>query len=271
MRVVHECPACSKKRLTGPGSFVEVPAPDKENPHDMRPPVGIVSVDKDGLEYTAAQLKELANEIHEKITGTSQEPLNNQAVNDKQVQGFFESWEGNLNKLQKNFEQAQEWAEYTICKLRYGNLFDTCSISYGTSHYLYSSDWLLEFYNSARDKGADDNILDGWLWNYYEAKYRNNPEQLRRAIIMIALDPFRHSTKTKVAEMYRSFEVNYEDYFLKQNLSTLISRFEREYMDIVLFMDGSEFRSKVDAIRKKLLSYIVKPVQPKPEPKPVLN
>ena len=54
------CPKCHEKRISGPGSFVEVPIPIEGQP-DLHDPVGMLSVDRASLDYTTdedARLRE---------------------------------------------------------------------------------------------------------------------------------------------------------------------------------------------------------------------
>lgn len=257
---VVECPVCSKKRVTGAGSFVDVPPPAPENGNvDLRDPVGIVSIDRASLDYNVEEVERLKEEIYRSVTGYGGEPVNDQAVNEKQVIAAFESRTAVLKAVKKNFEAAQKWVTETICRLRYGVAFRSASINYGTEFYLYTPEYILEAYKSAKEAGADDAILDMLQEQYYETKYRNNPEQLARVKVLINLDPFRHLMKSEVREMYAAGQVAFPDFMLKVNFSTYITRFERENTNLVDFADALEFDQKIDRIRAALLGYIQQP------------
>ena len=253
---IQECPVCSKKKLTGAGSFIEVPAPGPQNDGaNLRDPIGIVTVDKSSLEYIVEEIDRLKVEIFENVTGYGGEPINDQAINEKQVFASFESKAQALRNLKSQFEKAHEWRNWMICKLRYGNSFIGNSYSYGTEFYLMTPDQLLDWYEKARNKGLNDSILDMIEDEYNKTKYRNNPNELHRVNILKNLDPFRHLTKGDVREMYRNDGLPFEDYFLKVNFSSLIQRFERENISVTQFGEALEFDKKIEAIKNELLRY----------------
>jgi len=167
---------------------------------------------------------------------------------------MFEAQTQKLRNLKKEFEQAQQWTESTICRLRY-QTFVEASISYGTEFYLFPPDYILDLYSAARKEGLDDAILDMLLDQYYETKYRNNPDQLHRSKILTHLNPFRHLTKTQVQAMYTAGQIGYPEFMVKVNFSTYIARFERENTSVLLFGDALAFDAKIKAISKTLIEY----------------
>ena len=269
-----QCPACSEKRLTGPGSFIEVPPPGPHNDNaDMRDPVGIVSIDRPSLDYNTEEVARQRLAIYRQVVGFGGDPINDQAINEKQVMASFEGRAQRLREIAKNFEIAQKWADETAARLRYGNLFTGASISYGTEFYLYSADEVLTMYQEAKAAGMDDVVLDMLQEHFWSTKYRNNAEALQRVTIMLNLEPFRHLSKSEVREMYAAGQVEYEDFYLKQNFSSLIMRFERENTDLLSFGSAISFDAKIAAIREILLSYATQNENEKngdnePEPEP---
>jgi hypothetical protein len=268
-RLLQDCPACSKKRLAGVGSFVEVDPPGPHNGNaDLRNPVQVLPADTGSLQYNVEEMERLREQIYQAVTGNAYEAINNQAVNEKQVASLFESRKAVLTRIKKNFEQAQEWVEKTICRLRYGAGFSSLSISYGTEFYLFSPEQILEMYTQAREAKLDFGILDMLQEQYYETKYRNNPDQLQRSKIIIDLDPFRHLTPEEAKDLYNSNMCSREDYYLKANFSTLLGKFEREQLPVLDFAEGQTYDRKIALILEGLKMYIpaVEQVIPEPEP-----
>ena len=257
---IQRCPICSKRRINGAGSFVEVTPPGLENDKaDLRDPVGIVSVDRNSLDYVREKRRAYALEIFQAVTGTGGEMSKNQAVNEKQVIASFESKAQVLRNLKRQFELAQQWVDETICKLRYGAAFVSAHINYGTEFYLHEPAELLEMYQQAKTAGVDDKVLGMLQSEYYEVRYKNNPNELQRVRIMSDLDPFRHLDKTQVQAMYQAGEIEYEDYMLKMNFSTLIARFERENTSLLQFGEELDYQVKIQRITDVLRGYIVQP------------
>jgi hypothetical protein len=257
---LQRCPACSKRRLNGAGSFVEVPPPGLENDKaDLRDPVGIVSVDRSSLDYVREKRKAYAAEIYQNTTGYGGEPVNNQAINEKQVIASFESRAQVLRNLKRQVEAAQQWVDETLCRMRYGAAFVSAHVDYGTEFYLHEPGELLEMYQQAKEAGVDDKVLDMLHREYYEVRYKNNPNELRRVRIMSDLDPFRHLDKKQVQGMYEAGQIEYSDYMLKMNFSTLIARFERENTSLLQFGELLEYSDKIQRVLDVLMSYIQQP------------
>lgn len=253
---VMECPRCSHRRLTGPGSVIDVPVPGPSTgDKDLRNPAGVIPADIQSLEFVVAEITRLKGEITRNVTGYPGDPINNQAINESQVAAFYEAYTQALRNLKKNFEKAQKWAAETICRLRYGDDFVSASVSYGTEFYIYTSDDAYERYQAARENGADGATLDNLLRAYHETRHRENPEQARRAEVLSNLDPFRHLSLAQVQDMYRTGEIGYEEYMVKANFSSLIMRFERENINVLQFGALLPFSAKIQRIQEILLSY----------------
>jgi hypothetical protein len=252
-----ECPACSKKRIAGVGSFVEVPAPSLENGNaDLRNPVQITTVDRASLDYNTEELQRQRVAFLEQVTGFAGERITAEAVNEKQVKAFFENRTNTLRSLKKDFETIQQWTEETICRLRYGSAFVSCTIDYGTEFYLLTADDLLDIYVEAREKGAGALTLDLLYDQYIETRFRNNPAELNRARMLADLEPLRHVKHDRATELLAAGIVSREEYAVKADLSSLIARFERENGPVARFDVKADYDKRIAKIKGVLLSYV---------------
>ena len=265
---VAHCPQCSKKRLHGPGTIIEVDPPTYQNEGtDLRNPIGIVNADTSSLQYNVTEEDRLADKLTYMVTGDQGAPINDQAVNEKQVGAIHENRTKALNEVKEPLEATQQWAEQTMCLLRYGQQFVSLSISYGTQYYLSTPDELLDRYQKARKDGADDLTLDQLLKEYHETKYRHNPRQTARVNLITQLDPYRHMTKAEVRSMYERNLIDYQSWYLKMNFSTLIAQFERQNGPITRFGSSLPPDRRVDMIRETIYGAIPeKPAQAPIEP-----
>lgn len=252
-RNLRECPKC-KGYFMGHGTVLEVPVP-KDTEKGLGIPAGVIVTPVENLQYGTTHLKERKDEIYFGLVGQGNETPNDKAVNKQQVRALQESTEDKLNHLQKTFERAQQRTEQIMCELRYGVAFGSLSVSYGQTHYIDKPDDVLAVYNDARTKGSSDNILDGIYENYILLKFKNNPEELQRQNILWNLEPFHHRTNSEVREMYRNFECEFSEYYIKTNFSTLIAKFERENISILQFGSALSFSAKIDAIYQTLVTY----------------
>ena len=248
------CPMCSKKHITGAGSFVEVPIPIEGQP-DLHDPVGMLSVDRSSLDYNVSEEKRLYNEIVTSIVGTNEEVTTRDALNEQQIKANFESQTTVLKRVAKGFAEAQTFVDETCCRLRYGNSFLSASISYGTEFYLMTSDELRERYQKAKESGMSEADLDGLLSQVIETEYRNNPHQLQRMIILSDLEPYRHLTRDEVQALYDKGIIPLETLITKLNFADYVRRFEREQMNIIEFGENLDYDKKIGIIRDEFRVY----------------
>ena len=248
------CPKCHDHRITGAGSFVEIPVPIEGQP-DLRHPVDMLTVDRDSLDYNVDEEKRLRSTIITGIVGTNEEITTRDALNEQQIRANFESQSTVLNRVKKGFESAQQWVDETCCRLRYGSLFLSASISYGTEFYLFSTDELRDRYQKAKEMGMSESELDALHQQIIETEYRNNPQMLQRMLILAELEPYRHLTRNEVANLYQTGIVSVEDYLVKLNFSDFIRRFERENMNIIEFGSATAYDTKINTIREQLRAY----------------
>ena len=250
------CPMCSEKRITGAGSFVEVPVPNKdEGQPDLSNPVGMLSVDRNSLDYNRDEALRLRSDIITAIVGTNEEITTRDALNEQQIKANFESQSTVLQRVKKGFEAAQKWVDDTCCRERYGKSFIQSSINYGTEFYLFTSDELRKRYKDAKEAGMSEADLDALLQQIIETEYRHNPQQMQRMIILSDLEPYRHLTRDEVQALYEKNIVSIEEFLVKLNFADFIRRFERENMNIISFGENIDYDRKIQSIKERLMDY----------------
>lgn len=249
------CPICQgKKQLAGAGSFITVPVPTDGQP-DLRKPVDITTIDKQALDYNVGELKRLETDIVNSCVGLDNTILNETSLADKQVDATFESKDNVLNRIKEGFEEAQRWADTTICLLRYESAFISASISYGNEFYTLSPEVLQKRYKDAKDGGASEADLDAIYTQLIETTYRHNPVQLQRMIILKDLEPFVHRTLEQVQSLYENGLCSQAEVVLKSDFMGFIRRFERENDNILEFGTNIPYSEKINNIYQSLLSY----------------
>ena len=140
--------------------------------------------------------------------------------------------------------------------MRYGNSFNNASVSLGTEHFIMNGSQLMAMYDFAKKASFGISTLNMLQDRYFETEFKNNPEQARRQRILNNLDPFRHKSMDEVTKMFASNHIEYHDYMLKVNFSSLIMRFERENVSVTDFGNALNFSSKIDNIRDVLITYV---------------
>lgn len=254
-----QCPKCGSRRINGPGSFVEIPVPGKdeggnETP-DMRNPVQMLTVDRDSLDYNVDEERRLRTEIITSVVGQPEEVTQREALNEQQVRAGFESQSTVLNRVKKGFEDAQRFVDETVCRLRYGGVFLTSEVNYGTEFFLYDPAELRERYRKARESGSSEAELDALYRQIIDTEYRNNPAERRRMMLLGEIEPFPHLTRGEVSALYDKGVVDAPTMLLKMDFAGYLRRFERENMNVMLFGSETDYARKVSAIREAMLSY----------------
>lgn len=252
--LLMRCPKCGNKRIAGVGSFVEVPIPGENQP-DLRNPVQMLTVDTASLEYNVGEVERLKETIITAVVGTDDE-LNRNAINEKQVQAQFESQSTILNRVKKGFEAAQQFVDETVCRLRYGNMFVSANINLGTEFYFVSPEELRERYKIAKDSGASEAELDALQNQIIETEYRHNPTQLQRMLILAELEPYRHLTRNEIINLYEKQIISAEDMRIKLNFANFVRRFERENTNILEFGTQIPYSEKIRIISETFKTYL---------------
>lgn len=270
--IMVPCPVCSKKRLVGAGSFIEVPVPHvDEGQPDLGQPVGMLAVDSESLKYNQEEEKRLRTDLITAIVGTNEEVTTRDALNEQQIKANFESQSTVLKRVKKGFEEAQKFVDDTCCRLRYGKAFLSSSINYGTEFYLFSSDELRERYKKAKEAGMSEADLDALLQQIIETEYRHNPQMMQRMIILSDLEPYRHLTRNEVQGLYEKSLIPVEDLLIKFNFADFIKRFERENMNIIEFGAETDYDKKISTIKEQLKAYASEIKQPEVKVEPIVT
>ena len=253
--LLMRCPKCGEKRITGAGSFVEIPIPDGDKQPDLRNPVQMLTVDRSSLDYNVSEENRLKDNIITAVVGQNEEITQRDAFNEQQVQASFESMTTVLNRVKKGFEEAQQFVDETVCRLRYGNLFLSARVNYGTEFYLFDASKLRERYKMAKESGASEGELDALQNQVIETEYRNNPTQLQRMLILAELEPYRHLTRNEVVDLHAKGLISDDELRMKLNFPTFVRRFERENTNIMEFGNLLPFSRKIETITEKLKEY----------------
>lgn len=248
------CPLCSSKRISGAGSFVEVPIPGEGQP-DLHDPVKITTVDRHSLQYNVDEEERLKNAIIDGTVGVDSPVLTSQAVNEKQVSASYDSKTTVLKGIKESLEHAEKFVDETICRLRYGNDFISANISLGTDFYLMSPADLRSLYNTAKNSGASESELDSLQKQIIETEYRDNPLELQRMLILNELEPYRHIGRQEALTLYEKNIMPGEDLRIKMNFPDYIRRFERENTNVIEFGSAIPFDKKIARIREELNKY----------------
>lgn len=256
---LKRCPKCGQRKLAGPGSFIELPIPNQvEGIADLRNPVQITTIDRDSLDYSVKEVSRLENKIFVDVVGSDvdNDVQGKEAINEAQIAANHKSRTAVLNDIKGEFEAAEKFVNDTICRLRYGKGFTSSSISLGTEFYIHTSAELYKRYNLAKSAGVSASELSVISSQIFEVEHGNNPDTLRRIQLLKQLEPYQHKTIDELIRLHDVGMLNKADLELKLNFDAYIDKFERENGNILQYMANSSIAARIEAIRKKLISYI---------------
>jgi hypothetical protein len=250
-----KCPACEGRALIGAGTNFEIKARTSTDQPDIGKPVDVITVDVKPLEYLKEKLETIKNDIKAETIGSTTKLIDNQAINEMQVLGNFESRLQILIEIKTQFERIHKFANDTVAKLRYGNSFLSSVVFYGDEFYLKSIEALQEEYKRAKENGEPDGEIDSIYRKIIQYKYKGNPDKIERAWILLNLNPEPHKTVKESQELFNLGAISKTDFTIKARFNTFISRFEREQTSVISFGENLEFAEKISRIYNQLTIY----------------
>ena len=257
--------------LAGPGSYLEVDPPLQGESDLMADPVKLISPDVETLEFheDSIQLKE--QNIFYKTVGIDGEQKNDMAKNEKQVMASFESQTSVLEKIARNFEIIQEFADRTKINLRYGPaVLQDISIDYGSKFFLKTEDDYIEQLKEVKDKGGHTAVVSAIMDETLEAKYRNDKNGLTRAKIIQELDPLPDKSQEEAEAILDKRGITIEQFIIKSQLLNFVKRFEREQASLVVFASARNYKDKIDLIYDEFIKYAKEITENSSEPKNII-
>ena len=249
-----ECPSCKDQSLIGPGTVVSVEL-DEDGKADSRDVFKFISPDTSGLKHVADKLNALENFIKVNTVGYNN-VLSKEAVNAVQIKGLMESKKKPLLAIRELLNDFTKWAIKTVSLSVYGPNEITSSADWGTEFYIMGEQEVIELFDSANKAGMPEGLLKDIYLLLIETKYKTNPEQAERQKILCELDPYPFDNMVTLKDKFALRMVDAENLMLKGNMERLVSKFERENGDIVIFGEQMEYSTKIEYILTTLKQYL---------------
>ncbi len=260
------CPICETRKLIGAGSIKEVPAPQEKEDHTLMPAVNVTEGDVNSLKWFEESTDSLRKRFIEAVVGIGGEPTNNQAQNEKQITGSFESKQQILLDIAQNYEIITKFTLDTIGLLRYGkDQYQGSAVSYGTKFFLQTEEQLLLNYDQAKKDGLPNYMLEQNRESILQKKFKNDPTMMARVSLLDLLEPYPDYSIDQLTGW--DFIVR-EKKALKAYFNDYIKRFEIENGDIVKWMSEIPLEIKVAKINDILMGYLKEEIPDEPEPEP---
>lgn len=255
MRVKEPCQACANKASLGAGRTLTAPAPSSKEDVDLLQGMNRIGADVPSLEYLLKRIDGLETTISINISGYTEEDIR-EAMNKEQVRARFQSQYNVLIEVKENFENIHKFALDTVARLRYAGAYLGSTVNYGDKFFIHSVEALQESFTKAKAGGFPNFELGSQITQIIATKYKENPAMLERSRILTAIEPYTPYDTDQLVTLNEKIGLNKRLLRLKVDFDSYVSRFEREYMNIALFMQFSSFETKVEFIQAKLLEYV---------------
>lgn len=258
---VEVCEECKKSRFTGPGSIKRVTPPQKSNDPDLRTPAGFINPDPEILKQAKEDLEKAKRALVLSAVGSGGASDTMEARNEEDVRSAYEVTQSFLMNFKKHMESAHKWTMETICKLRYGRDFLRATADYGDEFFLKTEEEIKAEYATTKEAGLPDYLLAPIRELISETRYRNNDEQRMRQRILANLQPYPDRTDGELQAwlMASPQTLNAGLLRLRMNFMAYVLEFEREQeMSIVDVASAISFDAKIQLIRERLVSYVVR-------------
>lgn len=262
--VAQTCPHCKGKQLVGPGSILIAPARASNEDPDMMPVLQITGADIASVDSMDRKIEALKSQFMRNVLGSNNEPVNDAAKNEKQIGVGVESKQTVIIEVKTKFEEINKWVLKTLAKLRYGDDYISCSLSYGTKFFLQSNKEMLSDYQSSKSAGIPVFELENMRRNLFAKKYSANPELLSRIMILDHLEPLPDISLSEM-QSFASI-ISRKDMALKLNFNDAVAWFEREWGSVTQFMPSAKFSDRIEFIKIKLNEYVEKILGEAPMP-----
>ena len=253
---ISDCPNCKDKAILGPGTVLTAPARASNEDPDMLQGMNRISADKDSLEYLLNRVDRYEATISTNMIGYIPDSIR-QAMNKDQIGSQIESQMNCLTEVRDNFQAIHKFVLETLALLRYGNnalLSLTCH--YGNKWFIHSVEKLQVQFKESKANGFATFELSSQFEQILLTKYKNNPSMLERVRTLAAIEPYQNYTVSDLTTLNEKFGLNENLIRLKIDFTNYVNRFEREFMDIGIFMQFMPFETKVNFILDKLLQYV---------------
>lgn len=221
-RYVSTCRACNGVGKTGDGKvcgtcdgkgyltkgdvtdMVTLPLPKEGQPNIAPNIAGFISPDLETWRQYKTDLKDLENKIEDTIWGTDRIEQSKSET----ATGRFIDVQPVINAL-NSYSQTVEYVHNTLANFIL-NFIDVVKkkeeryyyISYGRRYIIEGADTVLEKYQTAKEKGDNNTILDKLLEEFVLSKHKSDPYMQSVNLKKIKVEPYVHQTIEQINSIY---------------------------------------------------------------------
>lgn len=248
-----KCETCASINTIGVGTKILLD-PEEEGDPKGAGKFRMISSPVENLKYLDEKLISIEERIKLKVVGIDN-VSSKEAINEKQMQGSFESRTNVLLGIKTNLDDLYKWVIKTFGRIYIPGSPLTISVNWGTEWYLISEDELQERYKKGKDMNLPKAELDMIYHQILETKYKGNPEKIERLKIINELDPCPHSSLDDKIKKSEKGIISPKELILSERIITFVNRFEQNNGSIIDFGKDIEKGKKQETILKQLKIY----------------
>ena len=258
---VTPCPKCSKQRLFGAGTEIEVPAPQTKEEPNLIEAVNVIPAEKNSIDYVTQEKVRLEQEIYYSILGKTSQPLETFSQSLAQLDLSTESRKAVLLHMKSLFERVHRKVLYTMARLRYGADFIDCYVNYGDNYFLSTSEQETKNYKELKNSGAPESMLHSNLERIIGTIYKTSPHVALLNQIYLEVEPFQTKSVEDVVKLYQGGLISKKDALKKIHFTDFIEQFESTHTAVVKMIElGEADKNEVIKQLKQNLSEFIEPI-----------
>ena len=249
-----------------PSLGITLPEPEADQQMKAEAPCGYVTPDLESLKEQREEMRVEESLIEKGVFGMEgvlSLSSKNETATGKELD--LQPLVDLLSDFSMNGEMVEEFITDAIGIARYndtnttGQRYEGSTINWGKRFFVKSTFMIEEEYKNAKIAGIPNSTLNEILDELIHTKYENNPNALKRSLILKEIEPFPTYTAMELLELgVDAIDLNIKIYF-----NDYIERFEREYAELLVYKSGLDFSKKVDEIKEIIKGYAVDKM-PKP-------
>ena len=247
------CPTCESNNKIGVGTVLLLD-PIEEDEKSASGMFRMISPDVSNLEYLQKKLDEIENYIKLKVVGIDN-TITSTAINEKQVQGSFESRTNVLLNLKTNLDDLYVWIAKTVGKTIIKDKELHISANFGTEWYLVGEDQLQERYKNALEIGLPIEEVDMIYNQLVETKYKGNSSKISKLKIVNELNPLSYISSEQKINKLANGVISKKEFLFSERLTIFVDRFEKENGSIVEFGEEIDYSEKIKKIVEQINKY----------------
>lgn len=256
--IYNDCPVCNggknRGQHIGPGLHIGIEPSMNKDQNDASGYFRMIFPDVDKLEYVPKKLDGIVAELKNHIVGVNK-MVEKEAVNELQAKGGFDSMESVVVRNKREPEIIHKWIIETVSKILYRTTKVSVEVNYGTEWFLLTEDELQTRYDNAKKIGLPIEEVLNIYKQLIGTKYKNNPEKLKREMMLLDLDLYPMYSIKECIELKKESILDDFQLSFKVNFQRFISMFESKNIEITMFGVSLPYWKRIEAIQKSLYLY----------------